>query len=123
MAKTERELFHLTLRAFGAVGSEGDQLAAIFEAIAALEARKLVVMDKARVIHAKETADKRLKPDHSHYGTHLRHCYGWDYDSVYGDEKPTTRYGCKYGEDDQCPAALFEDPWKEYCRAEDAGEI
>lgn len=76
--------------------------------------------DKVRVILAKKNEHERIKPGTRDWWVHMRHCYGLNYDDHYGSGKPTERYGCKYGEDDVCPAALFEDPWAEYVKAEDA---
>jgi hypothetical protein len=73
--------------------------------------------NELRVARALETAGKRLKPSHHHYGTHMSHCYGLNYDfHDFQPGKPTERHSCKYGEDDICPAALFEDPWAEWER-------
>jgi hypothetical protein len=79
--------------------------------------------NKHRVALAEDTRDQRLKPSDPFYWTHMTHCYGLSYDDVYGDEIPTERYECKYGDDHICPAALFEDPWAEYERAKKSGEI
>ncbi len=69
---------------------------------------------KQTVAHAKFTSESRLKPDDRQYGVHMSHCYGEDW------ENPGTRFSCKYGEDDICPAAQFEDPWKAYLAWEES---
>lgn len=94
------------------------QEAAIEGLILALEQRKRMVSDKRRVAEARKTAHQRIQPGDRHYMTHLRHCYHLDYESVMAGEEPTERYRCKYGEDEICPAAMFEEPWDEYCRIE-----
>lgn len=71
--------------------------------------------DEQRVADASDTAAKRIKPGEDGYMVHLRHCYPKG--GIDGD--PDDVGYCKYGEDDICPAALFDDPWKEYCRIED----
>lgn len=96
-----------------------NQEAAIEGLILDLETRKRIVSDKRRVLEAQQTAAVRIKPsERREYMTHLRHCYGLDYDSVFPGQEPTERYRCKYGEDDICPGAMFEDPWVEYLRIE-----
>jgi hypothetical protein len=119
----DRELFHIALKAFGAVGSTSDQLEAVMTLRSYLKGRKDELSNKLRVENAQATKDNRLKPGDQSYGAHMRHCYGLNYDFHDGPGKPTERYACKYGEDDICPAALFEDPWAEYVRAEEAGEL
>lgn len=103
-------------------GSEAllNQEAALEGVILRLEAIKATIADKRRVAEALETRDKRLKPGNRSYGTHMRHCYGLSDEPWSG---PNERFACKYGEDHICPAAMFEDPWKEYVRAEEAGEL
>ena len=126
---TDKALVREILTALGGIkvgeGSKtiGIQLDAMSSLIDRLKTVKNDLGDKYRVAWAKETENQRIKPGTREYGVHMRHCYGLDYDSVYGNETPTSRYSCKYGEDEKCPAALFEDPWAEYCRAEDAGEL
>lgn len=120
----DQKLRHELLLALGAI-SEGQgedaliaQEAAIEGLILALEQRKRIVSDKRRVMEALRTADQRLQPGDRDYMVHLRHCYGLDYESVMPGEEPVDRHGCKYGEHDICPAAMFEDPWDEYQRIE-----
>ena len=126
---TDKVLLKEILTALGAIkvgeGSEeiGNQISSVANIIDKLKVSKRELSDAYRVARAQETKEQRLKPENPFYGVHMRHCYGLDYDSVYGDETPTERYSCKYGEDDICPAALFPDPWAEYVRAEDAGEF
>lgn len=126
---TDKALLQEILQALGGIkvgeGSEeiGNQISSVANIINKLKTIRRELSDAYRVAQAQETKTQRIKPDDPTYGVHMRHCYGLDYDSVYGDEKPTERYSCKYGEDDICPAALFPDPWAEYCRAEDAGEF
>jgi hypothetical protein len=60
------------------------------------------------IAEAKVTVGQRLKEDDSDYGVHMRHCY------PKGGLEFGERAWCKYGEDDICPAAMYEDPWKEY---------
>jgi hypothetical protein len=74
------------------------------------ELAKMLVYD--RIDKAYQTKDDRLKEDDRQYGVHLRHCYpknGIDGFPAF----------CKYGEDDICPAALYEDPWAEYLKWEE----
>jgi hypothetical protein len=78
---------------------------------------QMELRDAVRAADARLTADKRLKRGDDHYGVHMRHCYGLDDDPPLGHEG--SRFSCKYGEDDICPAAMFEDPWKEYVRQEE----
>jgi len=121
---TDQDLRRQILLALGGmtVGEDDEALinqeAAIEGLIQDLEIRKRRVRDKRRVIEAQKTADARIKPSDRKYMTHLRHCYGLDYDSVFPGQEPTDRYSCKYGEDDICPGAMFEDPWVEYLRIE-----
>ena len=72
-----------------------------------LEVLEDIIQRKLRVAEAKLTADQRLKEGDSQYGVHLRHCY-----PIGGVDGYSA--GCKYGADDFCPAALFEDPWQVY---------
>lgn len=126
---TDRATFHKVLRALGAVKIEdsiqglADRHDALTDIISQLNDIKHDVANKLRVAQAEVTRDQRLKPSDPFYWTHMRHCYGLSYDDVIGDEIPTERYECKYGDDHICPAALFEDPWAEYERAKKSGEI
>lgn len=125
---TDRALFREVLLALGGVMEDNgaqallNQEAALESIILRLENKKHDVSNKRRVADAEETRDKRLKPGDRRYGVHMRHCYGLSDDPMPGLEG-IERHSCKYGEDDICPAALFEDPWAEYVRAEDAGEL
>ena len=122
----DRELYREVMTALGGIvdggGSEGllSQEAALESIILRLEHIKAGIADKRRVADALETRDKRLKPGERSYGVHMRHCYGLSDEPWSG---PNDRFSCKYNQDDICPAAMFEDPWKEYVRAEEAGEL
>lgn len=76
--------------------------------------------DKVRVLSAKKNEADRIAKGTREWWTHMRHCYGLNYDFHEGPGRPTDRYGCKYGEDEKCPAALYEDPWAAYVAAEEA---
>jgi hypothetical protein len=98
-----------------------NQEAALESLILRLEHKKHEVANKRRVAEAEETRDKRLKPGDRSYGVHMRHCYGLSDDPMPGMEG-VERFSCKYGEDDICPAALFEDPWAEWTLMCEAGK-
>lgn len=99
-----------------------NQEAALESIILRLEHKKHDIANKRRVADALETKHKRLKPGHPHYGAHMSHCYGLSDDPMPGMEG-IERFACKYGEDDICPAAMFEDPWKEFLREEKTIEL
>jgi len=118
MIDAEREVFLKGLIAMGAVqqgGAQG-QLDALYELKELVRIKIVQVRDLARVERAHENIEERIPKGHRDWDTHMTHCYGLDYDSVYDGEKPTERNICKYGQDDICPAALYADPWAEWCK-------
>jgi len=114
----DKEAHLYFLRAFGGVprGGISGQLEALYELQQRTKALIVELQNKRRVELAQETANRRIPRGDPQWGTHMTHCYGLDYDSVYGHETPTERHRCKYGDDDICPAALYEDPWEEWTR-------
>lgn len=115
---TDRATFRLLLKAFGAIKEGEGEEALIQQAAALSQVREKIkslqqeVEDKYRVISAQKDADKRIKFGEPGHGAHMRHCYGMS-DEPWGQHE---RFTCKYGQDDICPAALYEDPWKEYLK-------
>lgn len=117
----EREVFLKGLVALGAVqqGGARGQLAALRELKLLVKEKIAEVGNLARVESAQENANERISKGHPRWGVHMTHCYGLNYDDHWGDGKPTERYSCKYGEDHICPAALYPDPWAEWCKHEE----
>jgi hypothetical protein len=113
---TEKEIFLLGLKALGKVQEDGlkGQIDAINALQDLLTSKHRDLANKYRVEEAHRNASERLPQHHESWAVHMTHCYGLDYDDCYGDEEPTSRFACKYGEDDICPAALHEDPWTAY---------
>jgi len=121
------ELRLLFLRATGGIQEQSleGQKTALDVLLRELELIRNDVEDKLRVEHAQKTASGRLKPTNSHWAVHMIHCYGMDQDSIYEWEEfgkddahaPIPyRHGCKYGEDDICPAAMYEEPYDEFVK-------
>lgn len=120
----DRKTHLLFLKAFGGYeeGGPKGQLQALTD-LRALAAETFgEVYNVFRVQEAKLTEHKRLPRDHRQWATHMSHCYGLDDDPPPGSSS-NIRMSCKYGQDDICPAALYEDPWAEYLewrKADDA---
>lgn len=105
----------------GAVQQGGlqGQLDALYELKTLVKAKIADVSNLRRVELAHENASERIPKTDPHWGVHMTHCYGLNYDDHWGDGKPTERYACKYGDDHICPAALYPDPWAEWCKHEE----
>jgi hypothetical protein len=73
-----------------------------------------VVARKSRVEMARATSNERIQPGDRAYGVHMTHCYPLG--GIDGD--PNEVGYCKYGEDDVCPAAMYEDPLGEFDRTQ-----
>lgn len=113
---TLREFLHEARKAFGIVEQNGTmgRITALNKLEKQIKDLKQKALDELRIERAERSKQKRLKRDDPRWGVHMTHCYGWDYDFVEPGEKPTERYSCKYGEDDICPAALYEEPYEAY---------
>jgi hypothetical protein len=114
----DQERYHLFLKATGVIEENGleGQREALKALINNLSVVRADITNKLRVVEAQKTAGDRIKPDGHHYLVHMSHCYGLVDDDYGTPEYGLHRFSCKYGEDDICPAALFEDPFAEYLR-------
>ena len=114
--KTDKELALMLMKATGAVKDDGleGQVESIRQLIKSLEMVLVDVEDRLRIQEAQQTVDQRLTKDDFAWGTHMTHCYDWDYEGADYPNQPTHKLRCKYGEDDICPAALYRNPYRTY---------
>lgn len=115
-----KRLVELSTPVVDAILSERDEEMQDFlfkKLIKVLQSAHEKVQEDRRITHANFTQAKRIQPTDEAYGVHMSHCYGENW------EDPGTKFSCKYGEDDICPAAAFENPWKAYLKWKEQQEI
>lgn len=81
------------------------------EARRSLDQEFEAVSTASRIRWALATKHRRIQPNEPFYLTHMSHCYMHDWET--GD-----LFSCKYGEDEICPAAMFEKPFEVYLELE-----